>query len=74
MRFAMIIGVVFAACAACSTAPSPSIVPPAQRIEHVQSPSKLDVKREMEYRQLKAALDKAQKAMEKFDSMSAWGP
>lgn len=66
----MIIGVLFAACVGCSSVPPPTIVP----AEQVQAPSKLDAQREMEYRQLRAALSKAQKAMERFDQLSTWGP
>lgn len=69
------IGAVLIMCAGCSSAPLPTVVStPEQRVEHVQVPSKLDAQREMEYRQLKAALDKAQQANDRFNRLSTWGP
>ncbi|HEV2171826.1 MAG TPA: hypothetical protein VGR40_12805 [Candidatus Binatus sp.] len=73
----MIVGVLLATCIGCSStlAPPPPMIPPsAPPIEHVQAPSKLDVQREMNYRALKDALDKAQKALDRYDRMSTWGP
>ncbi|HEV2099311.1 MAG TPA: hypothetical protein VGR45_10340, partial [Stellaceae bacterium] len=66
-----------ATCIGCTPAPTPSattIPPPPQPIEHVQSPSKLDVQREMNYRELKAALDNARKALNHYDDLSESGP
>lgn len=74
MRHILTAGMVASLVACSAAAQSPPAAPEPIRYEHAQPLSKVDVRREMEYRELRDALDKARQNLDRLDAISGYPP